>query len=227
MNNRKAAEEFLIKEMTTITPNGGNGVIYKNLLSKMSDKEFEEFVTHLENGGDLAIWLSNSDRKDDIDFDDVVKRCEELGYPVYQRIVTYDIDTGLKTMTSHPQFVGTAELMKQSQMWAKKVSYAANDNHVEDLTGQVMGDSRATGFSMPEIHVLGLALGLPNTVDELYNVKGGDTSALKAYRNDLIETGGTTINSCLKRGDIAKSLKTLHYWMNARLLENNLDVRNG
>lgn len=227
MGNRKVAEKFLIDEMTAATPNGGNGQIYKDLFKTMDDEAFEKFVVGLEQGKDLAIWLSNTDRKDDIDFEYMVKKCEEFGRPVYQRIVTYDIDTGLKSMTKNKHFVGSAELIQQSQMWVKKISYAANDTHIEDLTGQVMGDSRATGLSMPEVSVIGGALGLHNTVNELYSVKGGDRAAAKAYRADIIETGRTNTNACLRRGDTAKSLNTLHYWLRGRLLDNNLNSRNG
>lgn len=227
MGNRKAAEEFLIKEMQAITPGGGNGIIYKKRLSMMNDKEFDDFVVWLENGGDLAIWLSNTDRKEDIDFEDMVKRCDRLGRPVYQRIISYDHDTGLKSMSPHKHFVGTAELIQQAQMWIKKVNAAKDDSKVDDLTGQVMMDSRATGLSIPEVSVMGGALGLLNTTNEIYNVKGGDVGAAKNYRTDLIETGKTNTNACLKRGDIAKSLRTAHYWFRARLLENNLDKRYG
>lgn len=227
MSNRKAAETYLIEEMKAITPGGGNGIIYQRRLSAMSDKEFEDFVVYLEQGGDLAIWVSNTDRKEDIDFEDMVKRCERLGRPVYQRIVSYDIDTGLKSMSPHKHFVGTAELIQQSQMWVKKVNAAENDSKVDDLTGQVMMESRATGLSIPEVSVMGGALGLVNTTNEIYNVKGGDTGAAKSYRTDLIETGKTNTNACLHSGDIAKSLRAAHYWFRGRLLDNNLDKRYG
>jgi len=224
---RKAAQEFLIKEMTAATPNGGNGLIYKNFLEPMTDAQFEDYIVWLENGGDIAIWLSNTDRGDDIDFDHIVQRCEELGFPVYQRIISRDIDTGLKVMTPAKHFVGTAELIKQSQMWVKKVSAAKDDSKVDDLTGQVMMESRATGFSTPEVSVFGGALGLNNATNEIYSVKGGDVDALKAYRNDLIETGKTNTNACLRKGSGARSLRLVHYLLRGRLIDNNLDKRMG
>lgn len=225
--NRKVAQEMLITEMTAITPGGGNGIIYKDFLEKMSDKEFDDYVTWLESGGDIAIYLSNTNRQEDIDFEDMVARCERLGRPVYQRMVSHDIDTGLKTMSDAKHFVITAELMRQSQMWVKQINAAKDDTKVDDLTGQVMMESRATGLSVPEVAVIGDALGLNNVVNEIYSVKGGDLSALKAYRNDLIETGKTNTNACLHRGDAVKSLKVVHYLLRGRMLDNNLNKRGG
>lgn len=225
--NRKKAEEFLINEMKAITPNGGNGDFYREFLQSKTDAEFEEYIQWLENGGDIAIWLSNTDRKDDIDFDDIVNRCEKLGCPVYQRIISYDIDTGLKTMSPAKHFVGSAELMKQSQMWIKKVGAAKDDSKIDDLTGQVMMESRATGLSVPEVSVFGAALGLGNATNEIYTVKGGDLGALKAYRTDLIETGKTNTNACLEKGEGARSLRLVHYLMRGRLIDNNIHKRMG
>lgn len=225
--NRKKAEKFLIDEMTSVTPNGGNGGIYKEFFGRMNDQEFDDYVAWLEAGNELAIWLSNTNRGDDVDFDDIVERCERLGRPVWQRIVSYDIDTGLKVMTPAKHFVGTAELMKQSQMWVKKISAAKDDKRVDDLTGQVMMESRATGLSIPEVHVFGGSLGLVNSVNELYTVKGGDVGALKAYRASLIEEGQASVNASLRRGDGAKVLSLAHFLLRGRLIENNLHSRNG
>lgn len=225
--NRKKAEDFLVETMRSLTPNGGNGDYYKAFLGAMDDTEFDKYVTWLENGGDITVWLSNTDRKDDVDFEHIVKLCKDLGVPVMQRIVSYDIDTGLKNMTDKEHFVGTAELMQQGQMWAKKVSAAKDDTKVEDLTGQVMMESRATGFSVPEVSVMGLSLGLDKAVGEIYSVKGGDLDALKAYRTDLIETGKTNTKEVLARGTAAKSLVLVHKVLRARMLDNNLDKRHG
>jgi len=223
--NRKKAQDFLITEMAAITPNGGNGVIYQKFFDNMTDADFFKYVEWLENGGDVGVWLSNFDRKDDVDFEDMVERCERLGRPLFQRIISYDLDTGLRTMTDAKHFVGTAELMKQSQMWTEKMHAAKDDTKTDDLTGQVMGDSRATGLSVPEVAVLGGSLGLANVTNEIYSVKGGDHAALKAYRNDLIETGKTNTNAALRKGDGVKSLRLVRLLLRGRLIDSNFGSR--
>jgi hypothetical protein len=109
-------------------------------------------------------------------------------------------------------------------MWVKKFSAAKDDTAIDDLTGQVMGDSRSTGISQPEITVL-RNLGLTIMANELYNVKGGDQQALRAYKNDILTTGKTNTNSSLERGDIAKVLKTAYHWLRARGIDNNMNSR--
>ena len=225
-SNRKACEEFIYGFMGRLTRGGGNRTIYERLFKQMNNAQFEEFVVKLENGMPLSIWASNYDKKEMIDYENVLKLCKEIGVELETEIVIYDPDTGVKTKTAIKHMVGVAEVRKQRQMWVKKFSAAKDDTQIDDLTGQVMGDSRSTGLSMPEIQVL-RNLGLHTMANELYNVKGGDVDALKAYRGDLMATGSTTTNGSLRQGTIAKSLKTTHFLLRGRHLDNNIDKRYG
>lgn len=224
--NRKGFEEFIYGFMGSLTKGGGNKVIYERLFKPMSDKQIEDFVVKMEEGMPLSIWASSFDEKEKLDFDNLLKLCEKYGVNAVQRLVVYDEDTGIKSMTDYSAIIGTAECRKQRQMLIKKFGAAKDDYNIDDLTGQVMGDSRSTGISQPEITVL-RNLGLYTMANELYNVKGGDLDALKAYKNDLLTTGKTNTNSSLRRGGIAKVLETAHYIMRGRHIDNNLDKRYG
>lgn len=224
--NRKKFEEYVLDVMGKLTKGGGNRTIYERLFKAMDDKQFDAFIEQLENGRCLSIWLSNYDPKEMLVFEDLLKLAKQEGFEIEQQLIIYDDETGIKTMTAHKAIVGIAEVRKQRQMLIKKFSAATNDNTIDDLTGQVTGDSRSTGISQPEITVL-RNLGLNIMANELYNVKGGDQAALKAYKNDLLTTGRTTTNGSLRKGDIPKVLKTAHYLMRGRLLDNNFHLRNG
>jgi hypothetical protein len=224
--NRKAAQDFVLGYMGELTQGGGNRVIYERLFSAMNDSQFDEFVERVEKLGSLSVWGSNYDPKEMIHYDTLLKLAKKYGLEIEQQLIIYDEETGVKTMTPYTAIVGTAELRKQRQMWVKKFSAAKDDHSIDDLTGQVMGDSRSTGISQPEITVL-RNLGLTIMANELYNVKGGDLQALKAYKNDLLTTGKTNTNASLAKGDIAKVLKTAHYLLRARGIDNNLNKRYG
>lgn len=224
--NRKAFEDFTLTFMGKLTIGGGNRVIYDRLFKAMNDVQFEQFIATLEGGQPLCIWASNYDPREMIHYDNIIKLSKEYGVEIEQQLVVFDEDTGIKSLTAYKAIVGTAEIRKQRQMLVKKFSGAKNDHSIDDLTGQVMGDSRSTGISQPEITVL-RNLGLQTMANELYNVKGGDNQALRAYKNDLLTTGKTTTNGSLKKGDIAKVLKTGHYLLRGRHIDNNMDKRYG
>ena len=222
--NRKAFENLIYKAMERATEGGGNKVIYQRLFSAMNDSQMEEFVQKLEQGNPLSIWASNYNPKEMLRYENIKNLCEEYGVQIEQQLIIYDEETGIKSLTPYKAVVGTAELRKQRQMQVKKFSAAKDDYSIDDLTGQVMGDSRSTGISQPEITVL-RNLGLYTMANELYNVKGGDLDALKAYKNDLLTTGKTTTNGSLKKGTGPKVLKYVHFLLRGRGLDNNFGSR--
>lgn len=224
--NRAGFEDFIYTFMGSLTRGGGNRVIYERLLKPMTDKQIEEFVVKLEQGMPLSIWASSYNEPEKLDYEHLLKLSNKYGVNPEQRLVIYDEDTGIKSMTNYKAIIGTAEVRKQRQMLVKKFGAAKNDYMVDDLTGQVMGDSRSTGISQPEITVL-RNLGLYTMANELYNVKGGDLEALKAYRNDILTTGKTSTNASLKKGTVAKVLETAHFMMRGRHIDNNMNKRFG
>lgn len=224
--NRKAFETFVLEFMKAFTEGGGNKVIYERLFAKLNDKQVEDMVVRIEQGSPLSVWVSNWDRKEMINFDRLKGVAKKYGIQLEQRIVITDPDTGVKTMTPHTSLSGLISVRKQRQMQVTKFSYAMHDYDIDDLTGQVMGDSRSTGISQPEITVL-RNLGLETMANELYNVKGGDLEALRHYKNDLITTGKTNTNASLRKGSIAKILSTVHRFFRGRHLDTNFNKKNG
>lgn len=224
--NRAAFESYVLDFMGEVTAGGGNRVIYERLFKQLNDKQIEEMVVRIEQGSPLSIWVSNWNRKEMIDYQRILKLAKKYGVKIEQQLIIHDADTGIKSMTPHTAITGIVRLRKQRQMQVTKFGAAANDYNIDDLTGQVMGDSRSTGISQPEIAVL-RNLGLDIMANELYNVKGGDLDALKAYKNDLLTTGRTNTNASLRKGTIAKVLSTVHYLFRARHINTNFNLRMG
>lgn len=222
--NRKAFEEHVYKAFGPLTKGGGNKKIYEKLFATMDDDAFEDFVQWLEKGNPLAIWASNFVPEEKLNFDNLMRLCKQFGIEVEHQLVIYDEDTGIKSLTAYKAIVGRAEVRKQRQMLSKKFSAAKNDYEIDDLTGQPMGDSRSAGISGPEVTVL-RNLGLNIMANELYNVKGGDQEAFKAYKNDLLTTGKTTTNGSLRKGSGTKVLNTVHHLMRGRHIDTNFNQK--
>ncbi len=222
--NRKAFEQVVLDFMGKITKGGHNRTIYENLFKRMSDSDIEQMVERIENGYCLPIYASNWDENEHLDFKQLVKLSREYGVELETQLVIFDIDTGLEVITNETYFTGTAEIRKQRQMLVKKFGAAKDDTRIDDLPGQVVGKSRGTGISNPEVQVL-ITLGLPTVAKELYDTKGGDVKALEIYRTELTETGQTNINETLRRGSGVKSLATAHFLLRGRHIDNNLNKR--
>lgn len=224
MGNRKEAEKFLLDILGKITKNGKNKDIYEKIFKEMNDKQFETFVNEIEEYKGIPIYLSNVNKKDDIVYDDLVKLSKSLGIEMEQYIYITDDSTGITYRTAEKHLVGPCIVRKQRQMLAKQLTYAKDDSMVSDLTGQVYGDSKGAGISFQEVNVL-RQLGLENTAKELYDVLGGDLGALKDFRQNIENTGTTNIKQNLKNGTGVESVKTLHYLLRARYINNNLNKR--
>lgn len=221
MSNRKAFEKLILDRMARVTEGGGNKVIYERIFKEASNDDIETMVQWLEQGNSLPIWSPGGIAKEELTYKNLMALCELDKVKIMQRIISYDEDTNIMSMSPNEAIVGRSELRAQRQFWAKKFNAAKNDYKVDDLTGQVSMESRATGISMPEITVL-RGLGLPIMSNELYNVKGGDQDALKAYKNDLLTTGKTTTDGSLRKGSGTKVLSTVHFLLRGRLIDNNI-----
>lgn len=224
MSNRKAAEDIILSFVKELTKGGHNFKVYSDLFSRLNDEQFGQFIDQIDKAGGIPIWSSNWDKDEHIEYDTILRLAKKYDVALETQLILTDEDTGLEFITPETYLVGTAEIRKQRQMLVKKFGAAKDDTSIDDLTGQVVGDSRGTGISGPEIKVL-IALGLPTVAKELYDVKGGDIKALDVYRTELMETGQTNVNTALKRGSGQKSLQTSHFLFNARHIENNLDKR--
>jgi hypothetical protein len=224
--NRKAFEAYVLEFMGALTEGGGNKIIYERLFAKLNDKQIEEMVVRIEQGSPLSVWVSNWNKKEMIQFSNIQKLAKKYGILLEQRIIVKDPETGITSMSPYKATVGTIPVRKQRQMQVTKFSYAMHDYDIDDLTGQVTGDSRSTGISQPEITVL-RNMGLETMANELYNVKGGDLDALKAYKNSLITTGSANVNAALRSGTIAKVLSSVHFLFRGRHIDTNFNKRYG
>jgi len=148
-SNRKAFEAYVLDFMGEVTKGGGNKVIYERLFKALNNEQLEALVVKMEQGMPLSIWVSNWNRKEMIEYERILRLSKKYGVVIEQQLIVYDADTGIKSMTPHTAITGLVRFRKQRQMQVTKFGAAANDYSIDDLTGQVMGDSRSTGISQP------------------------------------------------------------------------------
>ena len=224
MSFRKEATAYLLDVMGRINKSGRNKQIYEDMFKRMNDEQYDQYVTALAAGYPLTIFVSNYKKADSLDYDNLVKLSESLGLNIMTQVIIHDEDNGIEYTTPETYFVGSADVRKQRQRWAKKFGGAKDDTQIADDTGQVFGKSRGTAISMPEIRVLE-NLGLTAMAVELYDVKGGDLGSLDAYRSNLQETGRVSLREAVRAGTGVKSLRTAQSLLMGRHLDSNIGER--
>lgn len=205
---------------------------YVNTINKMTDKELEAFIVALENGVSdnpdprkpmalISLIAPNLVKGPQLDVDRNLKLAEKMGYNFFEQLWLTDPTTGLTTLTNKKYLCMHLPVRRQAQTLDHKISVAADDTKVDDLTGQVTGESKGSGISYPEIQMLE-AQGLPNTINELIRARGGDEEAWRIMKRQIIESGEFN-NEVLDNVDTrAKVNKTLHHILSGMHIRNNV-----
>ena len=189
--NRKAAQVFIMEWIERILPGGGNKNIYQAMFDKMSDIEFEEFITNIEHGKErLAITVPNlKDVK--LSFERNLEVGDALGHSFFERICIDEGNDIPPYMSNDAYLVVDLPLRRQAQLHEKKVSIPEDNKSVDDLTGQTTKGSK---ISYPEVQILA-ALDLKDSIKELMKARGGDTTLFNAMNTSIARTGGVSLNA--------------------------------
>lgn len=219
MANRKKATDFLLKYIDKILPGSDNKNIYEELLSKMSDKKFDELMHQLRNGEQILFLISpNLDNKK-LDSSRNLKLAKELGHDMFQHLQLTDPITKTTYLTPLKYLVIDLPVRRQAQTLNKKVTIPKDNSRVDMLTGQSAAD-RVGGLSFPELQVLN-AQGLDSSVTELIKFRGGDEEAFRMMNDRLLKQGNVRLDSLPDTGHV-KSTQTLANILKAMHIDNNL-----
>jgi hypothetical protein len=222
MSARQAATEELLHFIDQFAPGSANRAIYEERLGKMSDAEFEAFMTRLENEEEiLSLFVPNlSEHKVSIKRNFEI--AEQLDHQFFQHLYLTDPTTGqvVKTPTKH--LVIDLMLRRQAQMLYKKMSVPENNQAVDERSGQATGPSKGSRMSYPELQV-NAAKGLDQSVLELIKFRGGDVKAFNAMNRSILETGEASLESISAREPTTvKATQTLSVLLKSAHLDNNL-----
>jgi len=222
MTNRKAAQELILKYVDKLLPGSPNRARYEELFAGMSDKQFDQFMQHLESGEASLSIISPNLTKDRLDLKRNLKIAEELGHDFFQRLVLTDPTTGVSYLTPLKYMVVDLPVRRQVQLLQKKATIPESNKHIDELSGQSTGASKGSKISFPELQVL-FAQNLESTITELIKFRGGDTKGFNSMNRSIYETGGASIEHLAQAGTKVKSVTTLSTLLKAMHLDNTLD----
>ena len=183
--------EYLVSYLNKIDKSGKNADRYYKLLSAMSDTAFDQFM-HLVKEGKYQFHLMVPNMEIHINIDDLMIVAKELKVEIFHQLWMKDEITGKRYLTPESYPVLQIPIRRAQQFLDKKISVPDSDRSIDGLTGQVIGDDRATTFSNPEIQIM-YARGLTTTLQEFLRVRGGDINAYGEFKRQMEETGSASL----------------------------------
>lgn len=219
--NRQAAEAVCYEYISKLLPGGENVAIYRRVFSEMDDAQFDDFMTKLGEGKiQLAIIAPNM-REPRLQVERNLALAEELGHNFFER-VWMDAKAGApRYLSPQPYLIVDLPIRRQAQILVKKISIPENNRSVDNLTGQVTGDSKGSKVSYPELQILA-ALGLDDTITELIKYRGGDQKGFMAMNDSISRTGGVSQKALETLGTKVKVTSTLQAYLTAMHLSSSL-----
>ena len=192
-DKRKKIIALVVKIMDLCDPSKINSKRWSELLSKMTDKQFDEFMQALK-AGKTQMHIVAPNLEMSLQNKDLLAAADALGLEIFHRIWFKDSVTGKRYLSDNRYMVLQLPIRRQQQFLDEKISVPDNDKTIDGLTGQVTGDSRACSVTNPEIQILA-ARGLDNVLEEFVRVRGGDMHAYSEFKRQLEETGEADLSS--------------------------------
>lgn len=215
---RKKAQERILAAMKDFDPTGTNTKFYEDLFSKLSDKEFDDYMKRIRDKQDvLAYYAPNMKTKTDVN--DLIKLSHKYGVELFERIRMYDPLAETYYLTPHKFLVLQVPVRRFSQFIDHKLSVAEGDSRIDMLSGQVVKPDQAGTISQIEVQTL-FSRGLTKTIRELIKFRGGDVVAFGEFKRELEEQGSSSID--VETGSVARSAVTMDVLFSGMHLESNI-----
>lgn len=219
--NRKAAQDLCLSIIDEMLPGGENKKIYEDLFSKMSDAEFDKWMTGLERGTIRLSVVSPNYSTAKIDVKRNIGIAKKLGHNFFQRVWIPPKGDTRGYLTPIPYMVVELPLRRQAQILNKKISIPEDNNSVDHFTGQATGKSKGAKISYPETQVIA-AMGMDACLQELLKFRGGDERGFSAMNTMIDRTGRVSLKEIQPYTSGVKSIHTLKMFLNAAHLKSTL-----
>lgn len=219
--NRKAATAEAVRWIDKFLPGSPNATILKEQLDRLTDEQFDEYISKVETGEEILPLYASNLSKDKISMERNLQIAEELDFSFFQRIWFTDPQTGVTYLTPVPHMTIYMVYRRQQQLLIKKSSIPEDNLHVDEWTGQPAGPSKGSKLSYPELQVL-YAQGADRSIEELIKFRGGDNKAYQMMSRSIIETGAASMDAIKVTPTNVKSTVTFSILLKAMHIDNTL-----
>lgn len=221
--NRKAAEKIALEWIDAIDPSKKNGDLYRNeIFPSMTDEAFEDWINALESKQEFLSMQYCNLTNSAITTENNLKVAKEKGVQIFQRVRITDPVTGQTVIKPVPVPVLHLPVRRLAQTLENKIAYAEDNSHLDELSGQVTGVSKASAISTPELSIW-LGYGLDDAALEFFKYRGGDDKAYRAMERMISETGESDMDVLDPYTDKSKINYSIADLLRAMHVDNNLD----
>lgn len=222
MYNISEAKRICITRLNQLDKSGKNAAMYQEMFDKMTNADFDKFMQALITGSNpLSVIIPNYDDTVDITVDNNIELAKSMGRDMFQRIWITDPRNGDIYLTQRKHLVYETNVCRQTQTLDHKISTAKDNSEIDELTGQVRGKSKASGFSGPEFMITN-SQGLDSVIAEFIKFRGGDLISNRLMNNQLVKEGRVSMNEIPGADQRSRrSVQTLSNILNGMLFANN------
>lgn len=144
LSKRKQAEDLCYKLMDILDPSKTNSNKYRNLFSKMTNAEFEKFMTQMFEDDTMNFTLDIVSFERELDLATIEKAAKFLNIPLEEYVMlpflNMDIDNPITTKV--PVLTTYTIFKRLQQTTLKKNSTSTHISERSATTGQVMNDDK-------------------------------------------------------------------------------------
>lgn len=222
---RREIEADIYNMLDDADPSGLNTTRMKNLFTKMSDKEFFQYMDEFYNNPDKNYVVSYKPFDNPITVEFIEDLMDKYGIPLYEYVYKPFLngDTEDPPRTVYKQLVVDVPVKRLKQMVQVKNHAAVNPTKIDPRTGQTTGHDRVARITQPELYSL-IAQNQYNAAKEFFGPMADDIKAQNEMER-IIQKDGEVHLSDLSDDPVDHiSLNTIAYYLyGAALVTNMLD----
>lgn len=219
--NRQAAQKFILKAISLLTRSSFNVKRLQTYFDSLTDKAFDDFMSRLEKGEQFLTIQAPNFSQVHLSVENNIAIAKELGLDFFQQVWVGEKEGVPAYLTPEKYLVADLPLRRASQTLVKKLSVADHNRAIDDISGQVAGDSKASKISYPELQVAA-AMGLDASLIELIKYRGGDEKGAYALNGMMSKYGKASIKALAPYASGVRSTQTFKTYLNAAHLSTTL-----
>ena len=211
---RKAMEDLVYNVFSKMDPTGSNTKKFKELYSKMNDKEFEKYVLNMLNDHRMFHVLDIETYKIEPTMESVDAAAKVLGISLYEYVAFPHMseDPNKPFITPRPVPVGYEHIKRMQQMKRKKNSTSTRVDQRDMKTNQVTGHDKAARSSDMENYAM-TTYGATEAMKEFMSFRADDMvmkseAYAKIYKDGYVDMASLQNNVYNK-----KTLNTLNVYL--------------
>ena len=132
---RAATEKFIIDNVESLLPGGGNAEIYKGLFKSMNDEQCDKFMENLADGSvKLSIIAPNLSSKK-LTMENNYAVADRLGHNFFERVWMDGKNGAPRYLSKEPYMIIDLPMRRQAQLLIKKIVEWSHISRKQGLLG--------------------------------------------------------------------------------------------